>query len=79
MLAGQAAADRDAQLQDLRARQLGAARLVGVVGIVEDERMQVAVAGVEHVRHLEAVRGADLRDLAQHLGSCASGMVPSMQ
>ena len=80
VLAGQAAADRDAQLQDLGAGKLGPVRLVGVVGIVEDQRMQVAVAGVEDVGDLEAVRSADLRRSGPAPRAAApSGMVPSMQ
>ena len=39
----------DAQLQDLGTEVLGAPQLVGVVGVEQDQRMQVAVAGVEDV------------------------------
>ena len=34
---------------------LGALRLARAAGVVADERVEVAVAGVEHVRHLELV------------------------
>jgi hypothetical protein len=40
---------RDAGLQDVGAEQLAAVQLVGVVGVEQDQRVQVAVAGVEHV------------------------------
>src|SRR6185436_20391880 len=63
VLAGEAAADVDAQLEDLGACFLGPLGLTLVVGVVEDERMQVAVAGVEDVGHPEAVAVADRRDL----------------
>src|SRR5262249_158885 len=46
VLAGEHAADLDAQPQDVGAERLGAVELARLVGIVEDERMQVAVAGV---------------------------------
>src|SRR5690348_5777550 len=49
VLAGQHAADLDAQFQDLGAESLGGLELARLVGIVEDERLQVPVAGVEHV------------------------------
>ena len=68
VLAGEAAAGRDAHLQDLRPGELGAARLVLVVAVIEDQGMQVAVAGVEDVGDLETLRGADVRDLGEHIG-----------
>jgi hypothetical protein len=49
VLAGQHAADLDAELEDVGAERLGALQLARLVGVVEDQRMQVAVAGVEHV------------------------------
>ena len=60
VLAGQAAADLDAELQDVGAGRLGLLQLAGVVGVEEDQRVQVAVAGVEDVGDREAVAGADL-------------------
>src|SRR3990172_5787304 len=44
VLAGQTAADGDAQLEDLPARLLRPLGLSLVVGVVEDQRVQVAVA-----------------------------------
>ena len=56
VLAGQHAADPHAEPQDVGAELLGAAQLVGVVGVEQDQRMQVAVAGMEDVDHAQAVR-----------------------
>src|SRR5262249_61912230 len=49
VLAGEAAAESDAELENLMARLLRTIGLRGVVGIIEHERMQVAVAGVKDV------------------------------
>ena len=49
MLASEHAADLDAKLEDLGTERLSAREFVRLVGIVEDQRMQVAVAGMEHV------------------------------
>ena len=54
VLAGQHAADLDAELQDVGAELFGAVELALFVGVVQNERMQVAVAGVEHVGDAEA-------------------------
>ncbi len=49
MLAGDRSADGDAQLEDRGAERLGALRLARLVGVVQDERMEVAVARVKDV------------------------------
>ena len=49
MLAGQDTADGDAELEDVGAEGLDLLQIAGLVGVVEDERMQIAVAGMEHV------------------------------
>src|SRR3546814_12926529 len=49
VLAGHHAADLDAEPQDVGAEILRPLQFPRLVGVVEDERMQVAVAGVEHV------------------------------
>ena len=61
VLAGQAAADLDAQLQDVGAEVLRLVEAVGIVGVEHDQRMQVAVAGVEDVGDLQAVGVATSR------------------
>ena len=49
MLAGQDAAEFDAYAQDVGAERFRPLHLARLVGIVEDQRMQIAVAGVKHV------------------------------
>jgi hypothetical protein len=58
---------RHAQLQDLGAGRSARRASSASLALYRDERVQVAVAGVEHVRHLQTVLGTDLRDAAQHL------------
>ena len=55
MLAGQAAADLDAEFEDIGAGAFGLGELLRVVGVEQDQRMQIAVAGVEDVGDREAV------------------------
>src|SRR5438105_3567140 len=55
VLAGQHAADLDAELQNVRAEFFGALELTRLVGVVEDERMQIAVAGVEDIGDAQLV------------------------
>ena len=71
VLAGEAAARGHAQLEDLVARLLGPLGLGRIVGVVEDQRVQVAVAGVEDVGDAQAVPVADVRDGDQHLAQLA--------
>src|SRR5436853_526040 len=47
VLAGDRAADRHALLQHLGRELLGAMELVGAVGVEQDERVQIAVPGME--------------------------------
>ena len=79
VLAGEAAAELDAEPQDSCARKFRPVGLFGAVGIVENQRMEIAVAGVEDVGDLQAVLGADLADPRQRVRQLASGMMPSMQ
>ncbi len=67
VLAGQHAADLDAELQDFRAERLGLVELARLVGVVEDQRMQVAVAGMEHVGDAQAVVLRQFADALEHL------------
>ncbi len=67
MLAGDGAADLHAQLQDLGAEMLGAVEFAGLVGVEQDQRMQVAVAGMEHVGAAQAVLDLHVGDAQQHL------------
>src|SRR6266404_4203164 len=52
VLAGHRAPHLDAGAQQLLVRRLGSLELLGLTVVVEDERMQVAVAGMEHVGDL---------------------------
>src|SRR5215472_17877965 len=52
VLAGDGAAESHAQLEDLDAEMLGALPLAFLVGVEEDERVEVAVAGVKDVEAL---------------------------
>ena len=68
MLAGQATADLDAKPQDVGAEFLGGVEAGGIVGIEHDQRVQIAVPGMEDVGDLQAVGVAHLTDPAQHWG-----------
>src|SRR5579859_797889 len=67
VLARRAAAHRDALLQDVMSRGQRPAHLVGLAFIVKNQWMDVAVAGVEHVRDAQAVLLAARADEAHHL------------
>jgi len=51
MLPGDRPAHRDTQLENLAAQFLGTQQFTGLVGVVENQGMEVAVTGVEHVGH----------------------------
>ena len=80
VLAGQHAADLDAEPQDVGAERLGALDLARLVGVVEDQRMEIAVAGMKHIGDAEPVL---LRQVAHARSapraSRPRGIVPSMQ
>ncbi len=57
MLAGEHAADLDAEPEDVGAELLGAIELAGIVGVIKDQRMQIAIAGVKHIGDAQAVLG----------------------
>ena len=67
MFAGDRAAESDAQPQDVGGQRLGALEGARLTAVVEDERVQVAVAGVEHVGHAHAVLRRQLLDGDQRL------------
>ncbi len=72
VLARQHAADVDAELQDLEAERFGSLDLAGHIGVVEDQRVQVAVAGVEDIRNAQPVALLHLRHRAQHARQLAA-------
>src|SRR5690606_15602240 len=55
VLAGENAADLDAEAQDVGAEILRALQLVADIGVIEDQRMQIAVAGVEDIGDTQPV------------------------
>ena len=59
VLAGDRPAERDAQPQDVGGQRFGALERAGLAAVEEDERVQVAVAGVEHVGDADAVLARD--------------------
>ena len=71
MLPGQAAAELDAKLQNLGAAQFGAFELGTVVGVIENERMEITVAGVEDIDHAEAVTAAQMDRWAREFDNWA--------
>jgi hypothetical protein len=78
VLAGDRAAERHRQFQDFGAEGFGPLPFAGLGGVVHDQRMQVAVAGVEDIGAAQAV----FRSIAMAASISASrlrGMVPSMQ
>lgn len=54
MLAGDRAADLDAQLENRRTESLGALGDAGLVGVEQDQRVQIAVAVVENIETAQA-------------------------
>src|SRR5207302_10720924 len=73
VLAGDRAAVADARFQDFRARIHHALDGAGLALVEEDERMEVAVAGVEDVGDPQAVAIHDSSDLAEDLGQLVPG------
>ncbi|MNY49296.1 hypothetical protein D3C86_1847050 [compost metagenome] len=51
MFAGDAASDFHAQFEDLAAEGFGPFQFAGLVGVEQNQRVHVAVAGMEHVGH----------------------------
>src|SRR5438552_15698492 len=67
MLARDRAADFNAQRQNLIAECDRTFLVAGLVGVEQDQRMQIAVTGVEHVRAGKAVFRRPRGDLPQHV------------
>ena len=77
MLAGDRAAELDAEGEDLGGQLLGALDGAVLAAVEEDQRMQVAVAGVEDVGDPDAALGAEAVDFAQRLAEAGAGTTPS--
>ena len=67
VFAGDGAADLDAEFEDAAAEVLGLFQFARHVGVEQDERMQIAVAGMEHVGDAQAAFGTHLGDARQHM------------
>ena len=78
MLAGDGAAHRDAGFQDVGAEEFAAVQLVGVVGVEQDQRVQVAVAGMEDVAAAQAVLLFHLAIASRMSARRLRGIVESM-
>lgn len=61
MFAGQDTADFDAELQDFRTEFLGAFQFARLVGVIHDQRVEIAVAGVEDIGNPKSVFFAHFR------------------
>ena len=72
VLAGQHAADFDAEAQDVGAEGLGAFEFARLVGVVEDQRVQIAVAGMEDVGDAQAVLVDSSSIRCQHVRAAAA-------
>ena len=79
VLAGQHAADLDAEPQDVGAKGLGALDLAGLVGVVKNQRMKIAVAGMKDVRDASPCCSDSARIRVSTSARRARGIVPSMQ
>src|SRR5262249_28316447 len=79
VLAGDAAALRDALLEDLVARREDALHFLGVAFVEEHDGMEVAVAGVEDVADAQVVLLPDALDLAQHVRQFATRHDPVLR
>ncbi len=68
VLASDRAAHGHAGLQNLGAKFFGAVQLAGLVGIEQDERVQIAVARMEHVHAAQPVLGLHALNGFEHVG-----------
>ena len=65
------------RLDDLRASGVDPIHHAGLAPVEHQQRVKVAVAGVEHVEHVEVVAGGDLVHLGEHRGSSRRGTTVS--
>ena len=68
VLAGEHPADLDAHAQDIGAHLFHLLQFPRLVGVVQDQRVQVAVPGVEYVGDAEAVLLGQGADALEHMG-----------
>jgi hypothetical protein len=60
---GQATADFNTQLENVVTGDFCLLGFFGIIRIVKDQRMQIAIARMENVGNLQAMTGTDLRNL----------------
>ena len=66
VLAGEHAADLDAEAQDRGAELLGPLQFAWFVGVIEDQRVKIAIAGMEHVCNPQLVSGREVAHAGKH-------------
>src|SRR5450759_4324119 len=67
MFAGEHTAELDADPQNIRTKSFGPLHFAGLVGIVQDQGMQVAVPGMKHIGDAQIVLGREVADPRQRL------------
>src|SRR6202041_1563097 len=72
VLAGQYTANLNTKLENVTAELLGALDFARLVRVVEDQRVQIAVAGMEYIGDPQPMPFRQRRNLAQHLGEAAA-------
>ncbi|VVN55404.1 hypothetical protein PS684_02105 [Pseudomonas fluorescens] len=72
MFAGDATADLHTQFEDLAAQGFGAVQFAGLIGVEQNQRVHIAVAGMEHVGHAQTVFFAKSGDALQNPGQFAA-------
>ena len=68
VFAGNGAAKFNRQLEDFRAKGLGALEFPRAVGVIQDQRMQITVAGMKHVHAAQTIFGGQCGDRIEHGG-----------
>ena len=71
VLASQDAADLDTEPEDIGAKGLGTLDLAGLVGVVKNQRVKIAIAGVKDVCHRESMPVRESTYARQDLGQAA--------
>ena len=66
MLASEASADFNAEFQNIIACFFGLVRFFLIIAIIEDERVQIAIARVEHIGDAQAIACHNLVNATQH-------------
>src|SRR5580692_1435144 len=76
VFAGDGAAGGDAEVEDLGRKGFGGVLLARDARVEEDERVEIAVAGMEDVGDADACGGAEAPDFAHNLGKSGAGYDP---